>query len=562
MRFLHREVATVHAAALMLGTAGLASRAMGVLRDRLLAAAFGAGRELDIYYAAFQIPDFMAVLFLLGGASAAVVPVFQEYLAADREKARAFILMLARWFLCGSVAACAAAFFAAPYLLPLLTPGFSGEERHLAVTLTRVMLLSPILLGLSAIMSAVVQASQRFFAYAVAPLLYNLGIICGILFFAPRWGVPGLGAGVLLGALLHLMIQAAAAREILFTERKKSAAAVSDVAHGLRRVVLLSVPRVLALSLSQATAVVLLAIATTFAPGSVAVFMLAHNLFFVPVGVWGISFAVALFPRLTQSALQGSGARFAAELVAGARGILFWVIPAAMLAIVLRAHVVRAALGAGAFSWEDTRLTAAVLAALAVAIPAASLQTLFIRAFYALGNTRLPLVVSAVSSVWTVALALLFALLLGRQDGMAEILARVFRIADMPHREVLGLGIGFSSGLMVNTLALGWLLARSVERRFGVRIAGGEVWRMTAAAAIGGIAAYLVRVSFSETLPLITFARVLAQGAVAAGAGFGVYWAMLTWFGSEEVAILRRSAARRLFSVGILPKAWGDSTDI
>ena len=211
LNFLNYEILNIHAAALVLGAAGLLSRLVGVLRNRLLFAEFGAGRELDIYYAAFQIPDFMAVLFLLGAASAAVLPIFQEYLTTDKKKAQEFIAALAGLFFLGSAAAALAAFFTAPFAVRFVAPGFSPQEQAFTATLARIMLLSPILFGLSGIFSVVVQSYRLFFVYALAPILYNLGIILGIVLLVPIFGVPGLGMGVVLGAAAHFGLQLGAA---------------------------------------------------------------------------------------------------------------------------------------------------------------------------------------------------------------------------------------------------------------------------------------------------------------------------------------------------------------
>ena len=305
------------------------------------------------------------------------------------------------------------------------------------------------------------------------------------------------------------------------------------------------------------------AIGSLLAEGSVAIFSAAQDLYFVPVGIFGVSYAVAIFPRLSRAAALGSGADFLQELFVGVRSILFWVAPSAALFLVLRAHVVRVALGAGAFSWEDTRLTAAVLAALAVAMAAAALQTLLIRGFYALGNTRVPLAVSAGTSIFSVGLAWVLTAALGSGSEFSRGAAALFRIADLPHPEVLGLGIAFAAGLIINAAALWVLLVRTAEARFGIRREwrNGQIGKIVIAAIFAGIAGYLVRVSFSQTLPLITFVSVLVQGAVAAGAGFGAYWGILSFLGSPDVAALRRSAAQHLFSIGILPKHWGEERE-
>lgn len=563
MRFLQNEIASVHAAALILGAAGLASRILGVLRDRLLAAHFGAGRELDIYNAAFNIPDFMATLFLLGSAGAAILPVFQEYAARDKKKARELITTLATLFFVGSVAAAGAAFFAAPRMMRFVVPGFSLADQSATAALCRVMLLSPILLGLSGIFSVVVQSSQRFFIYAIAPILYNVGIMFGIIVLVPTMGITGVGVGVVIGAALHMGLQAGSSAGLgfgwnffgtLIHLRERVTMLGGDIA----AVVLIAGPRVLAVSLAQLTLLALDAIGSTLAPGSVAVLGFAQNLYFVPVGIFGVSYATAIFPRLVAGAAAHKGEDFFRELVGGVRSILFWTAPASALCIVLRAHIVRLALGAGAFSWDNTRLVAAVLAALALAMIAGALQTLLIRAFYALGNTWIPLAVNAAGSLLCVVLAFFFIRVLAAPTPVGYWLMAVFRIVGVPHPEVVGLGLGFAAGLLLDVGVLYALLMRYARRSLG----GGRVTgvadgaKIIGAAAAAGVVAYLVRASFSDALPLITLLRVGGEGTVAAAAGFAAYFGILGLAGSEDVALLRRALGRRLFSLRILPLYW------
>lgn len=559
----------MHAAALILGAAGLVSRMAGVLRNRLLFAEFGAGRELDIYYAAFQIPDFLATVFLLGAASAAILPVFQEYLLKDKEKAKAFISSLSSIFFLAALVVCGIAFFAAPAIVPFIAPGFSADERVLMTTLTRLMLVSPLLFGLSGIFSVVVQSYHLFFAYALAPIFYNLGIIFGVVLFVPLFGVSGLGMGVALGALAHFGLQFGAASRLGFRP-----AIIPDLVWnnglpkglfqtksgiGIRRVLLLSFPRVLAMSLSQLTFFALIAIGSLLERGSIAVFSAAYDLYFVPIGIFAVSYAVAVFPRMSQAAVSRAGADFFHELSAGLRSILFWVAPSAALMLVLRAHIVRVALGAGAFSWQDTRLTAAALAPLAIAMAAGAAQALLIRGFYALGATRLPLLVNLAASTATIGIAWILTTVLESGSSLGRGIAELFRIGDVAHPAVLGLGIAFALGAVINAVALYLFLIRAGERKFGIRAPAHRkgILQIACAALCAGLAAYIVRVSFSETVPLITFARVLTQGAVAAGAGFALYWLALSFLGSEDVAALRRVAARHLFSLGVLPREWG-----
>lgn len=569
--FLDHEISNIHSAALLLGAAGLLSRALGVFRDRLLAAQFGAGKELDVYYAAFQIPDFMATLFLLGAGTAAILPMFQEDLLRDREDAHRLISHLSLLFLLGSAGLSLITFFLAPYLMGMVAPGFSAEERTLAILLTRIMLLSPIFLGLSNILSSVVQSFQRFLSYALAPVLYNVGIIIGIVGFVPTWGIAGLGLGVALGALLHLFIQFQSVLRLGFTPRliphlrdffgSWGKTLLTGKVWGVVR---LSFPRVLSVSISQITLLILVAIGSTLAEGSISVFQLARNLFYVPIGIFGVSYAVAIFPRLSKAYIRRDAKEFYHELFVGIRTILFWLTPSLALFIVLRAHIVRLALGAGLFSWEDTRLSAALLAAFSIAMLAEGISSLLIKGYYALENTWLPFFINIVASAFSIGLSFWLAKALGSGGYLGATLTKIFRIADLPHTEVLGLALGFSIGLILNITVLYETLRRLGEKKFGRRenFPAGAVVKILLAAALGGVVAYVVRASFSETLPLITFARVLLQGAVAGVIGFSVYFGALFLMKDEEVYSIWNTLRWRLFRVGVLPERWDSDINL
>src|SRR3989344_5791787 len=321
MKFLNGSVESINAAALLLGAAGLFSRVLGILGDRMLAERCGAGRELDIYYAAFQIPDFMVAVFILGAGSAAILPIFQDYLSRDKEEARNLISALTRFFVAGSVVSAGFAFLFAPWFVELMVPGFSVEERVTVTLLTRIMLLSPVFFGLSGIFSSVVQSFHRFLAYAIAPLLYNLGIIIGIAFLVPVWGVKALAFGVVLGSLMHLGIMLVTVRELGFAPRFLFRPRVGG---GVARVIKTSFPRVISLSLAQLTGMILIALGSTLAAGSVSIFQLAQNLYFLPIGIFGVSYSVAVFPRLSRAYLLQDGRAFYRDFFSAVRSVLFW----------------------------------------------------------------------------------------------------------------------------------------------------------------------------------------------------------------------------------------------
>ncbi|MBI3442550.1 MAG: murein biosynthesis integral membrane protein MurJ [Candidatus Sungbacteria bacterium] len=530
IRLLNHEMSSVHAAAFLLGAAGLLSRLIGVMRDRLLALHFGAGRELDIYYAAFQIPDLLSVLFLLGAGSAAILPIFQEYLARDRAQAQKLISQISTFFLLGALGGSGLVFVLAPGLARLFVPGFSSADQALTVTLMRIMLCSPILFGLSGIFSAVIQSFERFIAYALAPVLYNLGIIAGILFFAPVMGTVGLAIGVVLGAWLHLTIQYVSLVSLGFSPRLM----FGPIDHGIKKIMALSAPRVLSLSFTQLTVLALTGLASLLATGSISIFQFAQNLYFVPVGVFGISYSVALFPRLNAAYIERNPDRFFEEFFLGLRSILFWTVPSAVLFFVLRVEIVQVALGGRAFSWESVQRTAACLGVLAIAIVAAALMPHLVKSFYALENTRVPLLMDMSGSVVSVVLAFFF-----------------MKLISPP---VLGIALGFSLGLGVNTLLLYMVLMPFAARVFGKKegfsahgrsAVGRPVLKIIIASLVAGVAAYAVRLLFFQDLLRGQILPIFAYGLLAGIIGIIAYLGLLLLFKSEDADLLCQSLSKR-----------------
>ena len=195
-------------ASLILTVAALASRLLGWVRLLVIGSQFGASRELDAYFAAFRIPDAIFQLVVAGALSAALIPVFSSYRARGQE--------VEAWRLASSVINLVIIALAglsllmaifADLLIPIVAPGFDPQTTELTVRLTRIMLLSPVLIGMGAVVSGILNSYERFAVPAVAPLAYNLAIIGAAIFLAPIMGVEGLAIGVALGSLAHLVIQ-------------------------------------------------------------------------------------------------------------------------------------------------------------------------------------------------------------------------------------------------------------------------------------------------------------------------------------------------------------------
>jgi putative peptidoglycan lipid II flippase len=389
-------------ATLLLGATSLLSRLLGLVRDRLFASTFGAGNDLDAYYAAFRIPDLVFNLLILGAISAAFIPVFTELTTKRRHKEAADLtssLLLTAAISLSIVVALMWIF--APELTTIIAPGFFGAKRALTIDLTRIMLFSPILFGLSAIAGGVLNATNRFAAYALAPVLYNIGIIFGVLVLVPMYGVRGVAYGVVLGAFFHMLIQWIGLRGTEIRLRP-----VIKTSKAFRRVFMLMWPRTLALGILQISLLVETVIASTLNVGSVAVINLANNLQAVASSIVGISIATAIFPILATHASRGDKESLLRDFSLALRQILYVTVPLSLFIILLRAQIVRVILGTGQFSWQDTQLTAAALGVFALSIFAQSAVQLLLRVYYAIQNTRTPLYISSAVLVIHVAAAI------------------------------------------------------------------------------------------------------------------------------------------------------------
>ncbi len=563
LSFLNQKISTLHSAALILGAAGFLSRLLGLLRDRLLAGTFGASRELDIYYAAFQIPDVLYTILLLGAGSVAILPIFMEIFQRNPKHAEEFMNALITFFSFSAFIGICIGFILAPSLSHALFPGFDAASLEQVILLTRIMLISPLLLGLSGILMSAVQASQKFIAYAVSGIVYNIGIIAGILFFVPYFGLKGLALGVILGAVFHLISQVQVYYSLGFRIRP-----VRDFfTPAVRGVFAVSLPRVIALSFTQITLTILIGIASTLHQGSIAVFQFANNLGFLPLGIFAVGYATALFPRFSENALRGDGRAFFENLFFGIRIVSFWVVPMVFLSIVLRAHIVRVALGAGAFDWGNTRLTAAAFALFLIALFGESLRIIFLRALYALQSTWMPLFMTACSMIFAVFSGIFFVHQFQAGGWFSELVYSLLRVSDVAGGEVLGVVLGFSLGTLMNAVLL---MIGLFALRFSAFGSGGEaryyeygdlvfpILKIVFSSFIGASASYDILSLLSNYFILDTFANVFLEGLIAGAGGVAVYLIILYGMKSEDLESLLESMKRRFFRLGILPAYWNE----
>lgn len=537
LRFLSSEVRGLHAAAYVLAACALLSSLLALVRDRLLAHSFGASTTLDIYYAGFRIPD---LIFVGTAALVSVYMLIPELARRNEGGQRDYIdTVVAGFSLFAALVACVAALFA-PLLLGYLFPAFTGEQASQLVMVTRILLLQPILLGLSNILAAITQSRHRYALYALSPLLYNIGIISGVAFLYPLWGVAGLAWGVVAGALLHAGIQIPA---VVFDGFFRRLPWLREP-RALTRTALVSAPRALALSMSQLTFLGLTALAGTLASGSIAVFMFAYNLASVPLAIIGASYSVAAFPTLAEALSRGHRAQFIEHVATAARYVFFWSIPVSALILVLRAYVVRVILGSGAFDWTDTRLTAACFALFSLALAAQGLQLLLVRGYYAAGQTIVPFVVSFATMLLTLGGAIGMLSVLDNA-GILHAISALLRIEDVQGAHVVALGFSYALASIAGAIAL----ALHFEYSFGGFFA--QVRRAflesCAAALLGGAGAYVALSLFSPLFPSTETLSVFLLGFL--GGVSGIITAAFTYhlLGSREYKETLASVRARLW---------------
>ena len=515
---LNHKSKTVFSAAFILAVTALISRLLGLFRDRLLAGKFGAGNELDVYFASFRLPDLIYSILIMGAISSAFIPIFAKYFKKDEKEAWQLTGGLFNWALLILMVISVIFIFFAPWVVSLIAPGFSGEKKELTITLTRIMFLSPLFLGMSAILSGVLQYFRRFFVYSLAPIIYNLGIIFGILFFVPRWGLIGLAWGVVLGAFLHFLIQLPSAFYSGFKLNLNL-----KFHKGIKKILQLTVPRTIGLAGFQINYVVITAIASSLAVGSIAIFNLANNLQYVPIGIIGISFAMAVFPRLVESSAEKDEKEFSHNFSSVFSQILYLVLPITVLFFVLRAQIIRLILGTGQFSWADTRLTAAALGIFAISVFAQSLIPLVSRAFYSLHDTKTPVSISLISIGLNIGLSFGFVWILNGANIFSHFFSNILKLSGIKHFAVLGLPVAFSLANIFNFLVLMKFFNKRVKN-WNLKLILNSVYKIIISCILMAGVIY----GFLHILSLFvnnrTFIGLFIQTAISAGVGIAIYF--------------------------------------
>lgn len=539
--FLDREITHLNQAALLLGLFAFLSQVIAFLRDRLLAHIFGASIELDIYYAAFRIPDFIFVTVASVVSLSVLVPFILEKGEQGRESLREFINSVFSFFWLLILVASALAYFLIPALSTILFKGFSAESLEQVVFLSRLLLLSPVILGLSNLLGSITQAYNRFTTYAVAPLLYNAGIIIGIVTLAERLGVLGVAIGVCLGAASHALVQAPFVWKTGLLPRFSFR---FDTAL-IKKVVSISVPRTLTLSMSSLAILFLVSLASLMTEGSISVLSFSFNLSSVPLSLIGVSYSLAAFPTLTRRFQENNLPAFLAQMAISARFIIFWSLPLTALLVVERAQIVRVLLGTGLFDWPATRLTAAALALFVASSVFQSLLLLFMRGFYSAGVTLKPFFINLVSTGILALSAYGLVKWFYASELFRFFISSLLKVEDLPNSAVLMLPLGFSIGIIMNTVIL-WAAFEWQFRGFSYGIIR-TLFTSTGSSVIMGAMTYMGLNFFEPYFNTATLMGLFLQGLSAGIMGiFG---------GVVVLAALKSSELTEIWSV-VRGKFW------
>lgn len=498
-----RQTNILSGAAILMMTV-FASKFLGLIRDRLIVHQFDTAHAA-IFFGAFALPDLIFQLLIFGALSVAFIPIFAEQLNEKGESGAfefANNVLNMSFLLFGAVAM--VAFIFVSNLNSLLVPGFSGEEKLLTDQLTRIILLGQLILVIGSFFVGIAQSFQRFIIPSLAPLFYNLGVVIGTVVFSPFYGIAGPAMGVVLGAVMHVLVQYPLINSLGFRYRFS----INFFNSGVKEMIRLMSARNIGLAVEQINDRVGLALASLVSYSSVTILTFAQHLQVVPIGLFGATIAQAALPILARARTNGQMEEFKATLLTTLHQILFLTLPSAAILIVLRIPVVRLTFGASQFNWSDTVLTGRTLAFLAIGLAAQAVALLLVRGFYALKDTKTPVIVSVLSVAVNIVMSV----------GFIQFL----------HMEVWSLGLAFSLSANLSVVLLLWFLNRKVGG-FDIKKLVSPALKMLLAAAVSALALYIpIKALDQLVFDTTKTVNLLALTGIASVFGISIYL-LLVW---------------------------------
>jgi putative peptidoglycan lipid II flippase len=463
-KILNSSQNTVTGAAVILTIAVLLSRVLGLVRDRLLAGAFGASINLDIYFAAFRIPDLVYSILFAGGVIVSLLPLFSELYVKDKEKSWDTINNILNIFIVFYFFFAIIFFIYAPQIISSMVSGFDAKSIQTTIDLTRLIFISVFFFGLSSIFSTVLNYFNRFVAYSIAPILYNLGIIFGVFFLSPYFGVFGAGIGVIIGSFLHFLIQVPAAVKCGYRYKF----IIDFKSPAIREFLGLIIPRTIASSSSQINFIVITFIASGIGAGAISVFNLSNNLRYLPIGIIGVSFATAIFPMLSKLWAENKKEEYFKQFTKVFNEVLYVSFPIGILIFVLRNEIVDIVLRTGHFGSAAATITAAALGLYFVSTAAQCLVPILLRGFFSLKDTITPTAVAIFFVLANIFLSFFFVSVFNGNNLLVSFTKSILGIDGAANFSVLGLVVAFNVGLVLEFILLFYFFYKKVGD-FGIK---------------------------------------------------------------------------------------------
>src|SRR3989304_1448746 len=468
--FLKRRQEDVLSAAFVIAFSVALSRILGLVRYRLLASYFGDNIQLlDSFIAASILPEAIFEVLIFGTIALAFIPVFSQYLSREKlEKAWRLSSTMITLGLFAFAVLAILILALANFIAPIIAPGLISKDPlalPLIARLLRIMIFAQFFFVISIFLTGILQSFQRFIVPALASVFYNIGIILSIIFLVPVFGIYAPAIGMIIGALLHLVVQLPLTLSLGFKFRFTLDIKRKDVLDTIS----LMWPRSLALLLTRISDIINIALASIAAIGSIVAFNFAQVLQFVPIALFAGSISQAALPSLAIQSNTNSQKQFKNIFIQSFHQILFLILPSAAILAILRIPTVRLVFGAKEFPWEATVLTGRVLIAFSVGIVAQASSLLLTRGFYALRDSITPVKVNIVTFTLNILLSLSFVLIL--------------------KLSLIWLALAYSTANITNACLLLYLLDKKVN--FDKKELLLPIVRMAAISALTAIALYI-----------------------------------------------------------------------
>jgi putative peptidoglycan lipid II flippase len=537
-KILNSSQNTVTGAAVVLTIAVLLSRVLGLVRDRLLAGAFGASINLDIYFAAFRIPDLVYSIIFAGGVIVSLLPLFSDLYRKDKEKSWDVINNILNVFLISYIVFAVLFIIYTPQIISSMVSGFDAEAIQTTINLTRLIFVSVFFFGLSSIFSTILNYFNRFVVYSLAPIIYNLGIIFGVVFLSSYFGVFGAGIGVIIGSFLHFLIQVPSAIKCGYRYKF-----IIDFKNKeLREFVGLIIPRTIASSSSQINFIFITFIASGIGAGAISVFNLSNNLRYLPIGIIGVSFATAIFPLLSKLWAENKKEEYCKEFRKVFNEVMYISFPIGILIFILRNEIVDIILRTGNFGSTAAALTAAALGLYFVSTAAQCLVPVLLRGFFSLKDTITPTVIAIFFVLANIFLSFFFVSVFNGNGLIVNLIKTILGLDGTVNFSVLGLVVAFNIGLVLEFILLFYFFYKTIGD-FGIKEIFNSFLKILFSSIIMGAGAWYL-LPYLKNIFGSSFIGVSAEFIIVCLASFLIYGIMTMIMKMPETRAIKRIILR------------------